>query len=183
MNLSQRDRRAILLGAGLLALLLGYRFVLSPWLDSWSDARARIELAASQESALRAQVAQLRSQERMLGPIYGEAINAPLPTVEDARLSFVKVTEDLLKSSGLEVRGIRSQPMTDLRELPGVALVSLQANCVGRPNSIAQCLAKMGESEQVVLVQKLDVTPDGNGDKMSVSMVLATLARTTEATR
>lgn len=178
MTIRDRDRKAIILGAAVLALVLGYRLVLAPLAESWRDARQRIEMASATRSALEAQALKLRSQRRRLEAIYGPAIGEPLPPVDRARANFVKTVEDLLKSSGMESRGVRSQPLRPLREVDGVALVGLRVECTGRSQQLAKCLAAMSEGEQIMLVESIRAAPDSKRpDRMQVSMVLATLAR------
>ena len=49
MNLSTRDRRAIIVGVIILSAILVVEYGLVPWIDSWGDARARIGVPWAQQ--------------------------------------------------------------------------------------------------------------------------------------
>ena len=176
--MSDRDKKAVILGAMLLAGLLGYRFAVAPMVDTWQSARQRIAVASAAQSSINAQATRLQSQRRQLEAVYGSAIAQPLPTVEEARANFVKTVEDLLKSSGLESESVRSQPLRPLREVAGVALVGLQVQCSGQARQLTQCLANMSGRGPLILVESLRTSPDARRpDRMQISMVLATVAK------
>lgn len=178
MTMSDRDKKAILLGGLVLGCLIGYRFVMMPVLDSWSDARQRIAQVSAAQSSLDAQVMRLQSQRRQLEVVYGQGIAQPLPPVDVARANFVKTVEDLLKSSGMTSQGVRSQPLRPLREVAGVALVGLQVDCTGQPQQLMRCLANMSAGDQLILVDSVRAAPDSRRpDRMQVSMVVTTLAK------
>lgn len=178
MTMSQRDRRAILLGSGAILFVAGYLYVVSPWLQSWSDARQRLQLAETQRAALVAEDARLESLRRTLGPFYGSGLGTPLPPVAEVRVGFVKTVQELLKQNGLESRDVRSQPLQPLREVPGVGLVALEVDCQGQVQGLMQALTKLSQAERPIVVQRMNVEPDTQRpDQMRVSLTLATFAK------
>lgn len=184
MAMSTRDRRAVILGGAALLLVFGYRYAVSPFVGTWREARARIAFADEQASGLEAQVTQLAAQKRLLEPALGAAASKPLKPVEETRLEFVKVVEELLQQNGLKSQGVRAQPVVTVRDLPGVAIVALQVQSQGQAQQVAQCLSKLGDAEKLILVQKLELAPDAQRpDQMQVTMVLATLAEAGGNTR
>lgn len=181
MNLSRRDKRAVVIGGLVLVVLLGYRYVAAPLTASWQNARQRIAETSAVRAAWRARANRLAAQQRRLEPIYGKAIGEPLPMVAKARANFVKTVQDILQSSGMSSQSVQSQPLRPLREVPGVALVALQVRTSGKPRQLMKALAAMRKADQLILVQSLSAEPGGErSKKMSISMVLATLANMEE---
>ncbi len=182
MNLSQRDRRAIFFGAIAILAVAGYLYVVSPFLASWSEARATIQGARAAELRLAADRDRLESLRRQLAPYYGPGLDRPLPPVTQVRVGFVKTVQELLKQNGLESRDVRSQPLQTIREVPGVGLVALEVECQGSPQSLINTLGKLGSAEHPILVERLTVEPDPQrSDQVRVSLTLATFATLEDA--
>ena len=56
MTLSPRDRRAILLGAAVLAIILVGKVVAIPWVDKWRSAHGQITKTSRQLESIRKQL-------------------------------------------------------------------------------------------------------------------------------
>ena len=178
MTLSPRDRRAVLLGGGTILLVVVYLYALSPWLASWSAARADVETAAINRAAADTDRARAAAILRQLGAYYGGGLATPLPPVAEVRVGFVKTVQELLKSNGLESKDLRSQPLQPIRETPGIGLVALEVECQGPVSSLMKTLAKLGQADRPIVVQRLRTEPDPQRpDQMRVSMTLATFAK------
>lgn len=176
--MTDRDRRALIGGVAVLAVLLGYRYLAMPVIDSWSEARQRIAVASEAQASMQRQMSRLKSQRRQLESVYGEAVSRPLPDVDTARANFIKAVEDSLKANGLESQGVRSQPVRPIREVSGVSLVGLQVECTGQSRQLVRWLADLSASDPLMLVDSLRTSPDTRRpDRVQVSMVVATFAR------
>ena len=183
MNLTPRDRRAILLGAATLAVVLGVYFVVMPIFASWQDARARIVAAQAELSELETDAKRRASQRRRLMALIGPGVVEPPMLVPEAELQFVETVEEAVQASGLNVSSVRPQSVRRTRDLQGMSLVGvgLEAKC--KPQQLVDCLTKLHGLDQLILVERLNTNnTDGKGS-LEVSMVLTTIAREIEGDR
>lgn len=177
MTLAVRDRRAILLGAvGLLIILAGH-FAVIPWIDSWKDARkaiaaTRVELGKAQD-----QIRKVLGQRRRLEEIYGPAVNKALKNRQSAQVSLIKAVQDVFKTGGCKLTGYQPQRCRSLAAVPDVELVPLQIRAKCQLPQLVKCLAGMQKSETLILVDWFSVT---NNEKkpgeLEITMMVATLA-------
>ena len=98
MTLSPRDRRAILLGAVGLLIILAGRFVLLPWIDSWKDARRSIAEARVELGEAERQIYRVLGQRRRLEKIYGPAVNKALDNRQSAQVKLIEGVQEVFKT-------------------------------------------------------------------------------------
>lgn len=178
MNLSNRDRRAVLLGAALLAALGLAQWIVLPWIADWRDARSRITAARFELTELETQVRRLVTQRRRLREALGPAVGKPLPSADEARVRFVQIAERIMAAGGIKTSGVRPQPARPLQDVEGVSLVTLRAEGVGRSDRLAACLAAVHELDEWILIDQISVTEQrGRPGQVAVSLVLAAPAR------
>ena len=177
MNLSPRDRRAVLLGAIGLAIILVVRFGVAPWADDWAAARERIEADRLQLGALQGNISRVLGQRSRLGKLYGPGVNRPPADMEAARVGLLKAAQQVLRANGFQPSGYRPQPPRALPDVPGVMLVTLQVVGKCKEPSLPACLAALRQAEMLLLVDKLSVTNDAKKPgELQVTWTLATLA-------
>ena len=177
LNVSPRNRRAIILGAAALAVILAARLVLIPWIDSWQQARQQIADAQGGLRDLDGQLRRLLAQRQRLEKIYGPGSAKPLADVQAAKSALVGV-KDILKAGGFNPTSFRPQPPRSLRTLREVELVPLQVRGKCKLPQLVNSLAGLRKSQTLFFVDRLTITNDQKKPgELDVVMVLATLAR------
>lgn len=177
MALVTRDRRAILLGASALGLILLVRFALVPWIESWSEARAGIASAREEVGQLRTKMRKLLIlRERLVGT-HGAAAAKPLEDLEATRIAFLAAVQKALGAGGMQYRSIDPQSVKSLRDLPGIVLLQLQVKANCQLSQLAKTLAEMQKAERLIIVDRVTASgQEKKPGKLEVTLVLATLA-------
>ena len=173
MKLTDRDRRAIRWGAVALSLI----FVV--WLaghavSTWRGLRHDIQQARADLAVLSNDDMNRASQQRRLRRIFGPGITEDLPPVHEAKIQFVKDVQQVTSASGVGIASLTPQRVSLVREVPEVAVVAVQVKGACAMPQLANFLAQLQKCEHLMLVEKLNVTKEG--DKLSLSMTLFTLA-------
>lgn len=178
MNPADRNRRAIYAGLVVLACLAAGQFVVLPWLDHWSGARARIAAARAELTTLETQVRRVTGQRKRLDDVLGPSVGKPLPNAEEAQVRAIKAAGQTLQMSGMQAISVRPSPLRALREVPGVAVASIQVEGQGMFMQIPQCLAAIRNAEPLLLVEKLSIGPSQRQPGyMALTLVLGAPAK------
>ena len=177
MNLSKRDRRALLIGVGALGVILVAHFVVLPCVDDWAASRDAAEVARAQLDTLERDVRSLLGQRQRLDRTFGPGANKPLSDLETTRHNLLKATQEVLKKAGVAATDYQPQQARQVRQVANVDLVSLQVRGKCKLPQLAKCLAGLLEAETLIFVDRLTVT---NNEKkpgeLEVMLVLASLA-------
>ena len=178
MNTADRNRRAIRMGLIVLICLAIGQFIVLPWLDHWRDARHRITGAREELKELEAQVRRVWAHRKGLDDALGPAATKPLPNAEEAQVRAIKAAGQVLQMSGMQVISVRPSPLRPLREVPGVAVASIQVEGQGMFMQIPQCLAALRDAEPLLLVEKLTIGPSQRQPGyMAMTVILGAPAR------
>ena len=182
MTFSPRDRRAILLGAAGLLIILIARLAVIPWIDSWRAARREIAEARAQLDYTQHQVRRILGQRRRLEQIYGQAVSKPLENRQSALNRLTRVVQDVFKAGGFKATDYKSQRCRSLPEVPGVEIVPLQVRGKCKLPQLVKCLAAMRNAETLILVDWFSVANDEKKPgELEITMMLATLAEKEKA--
>lgn len=177
MTLSDKDKRAIRIGAIALGIILVARFLLIPWMDSWFDARRRIATADEQLERLQKPIRRALGLQKHLERLYGPGVNRPCQDIEAAKLSLMKVAGQLAKFGGMQPSSNVPQRGRSLANVPGVEIVLLQIRGKCDFPQFSKTLAALMKSETLVFVERLSLTNDQKKPgQLDVTLVLATLA-------
>ncbi|MEM6332670.1 MAG: hypothetical protein AAF823_04955 [Planctomycetota bacterium] len=174
--MTSRDRRAILLGGGTLAIALFAWYVVLPGIDRWQAAREQVAQHESVLSDLDRKLDRRDAIAQRLEAKYGNAVHEPTASIDAIRNAFPEEVRDLLQKSGIEYETIELQPEQRVRDTPGIALVSVRIAATTNPNAIANLLAKSAEADRVILVNSLQMTQQ-RGTNWSITLVLVTPAK------
>ena len=182
MTLSQRDRRAIILGAIGLALVCFIRFGLMNFLDSWSDARHRIAAARDNVSRQERAISRVLGQRGRLASEYGQSVCKPLADSDTAKINLLAASQQALTKAGFEPDNYQPQPGKDLRQIPGLRYIPLQVRGKCSLDQLTKLLAGLPNDETPIIVDQLSIAKnEKKPQKLEVTMVLATLADQGEA--
>ena len=176
MTLTPRDRKILLLGAAVLAVLLGGRFVLLPLIDHWGSLRdtiGRRDAVLSELDAMRKRRDALMGRLEGVG---GAAIRQPLESIDATHVRFHETVQDLLSKSAVGYTSIELQGVRSLRDVPGTCLLSLQVQGQCDLAALSRCLERVRESERLVIVDRLHVRGP-NPKKLAVTLVLSAPAQ------
>ena len=166
-----------MIGAAGLAVILVARFIVIPWVDDWSETRRQIAARQQELSGLERNVTRVLGQRKRLTKKYGPAVNKPLEDVEAAWISLFTAARGLT-DSGFEATDYLPQSDRPLQDIHGVRFVPLQVRGKCKLPQLAKLLAKIRQSETLVIVDRLTVSNDAKKPgQLEVTMVLATLAR------
>ena len=177
MNLSSRDRRAAILGAVGLALILFVRLAIIPWVHDWRSARDSVASTAAELADLELRIRRVLGQQRRLEELYGQAVAKPLPDAKTAAMSLFESGQKILKKCGFQASDYQPQTPRPAADLPGVQVVPLQVRGKCQLPQLAKCLAEIRRSDTLVMIDKISAaTNDKSPGQLEVTIVLATLA-------
>jgi type II secretory pathway component PulM len=178
-QLTRRDRRAILVGAGALLLVVVVRWGLVPWATSWQQARQDITAARTQLTTLENQVRKHLSQRQRLTAMYGSAVAKPLEDTEPATLRFVETVQGVMGRSGMRDPAYQPQQPRGVPGAPGVEMVTLRMTGRCQLPQLARCLAELRQADTLIVVDSLVTSTDPRQQgQVEVTMLLATPAKT-----
>lgn len=185
MNLSARDRRAVMLGVGALAVILVFKFAVMPVLSDWGDTRDRIDEARATLDEYDRKDKRLADRQQRLELTYGPAVTRPLDDVEATKLAFHKVLQDRLKSGGFKLESLQPQAARSIRKhVPGVAVIPVRVVGKCQMQQLAKSLAELRKAERLIIVDHVDVSNDPKKPaELKVAMVLSTVANEPEGDR
>lgn len=178
-QLTSRDRRAILLGASALLLVVAVRWVLLPWATSWRQARQDISAAREQLTTLENQVRKHLSQRQRLTAMYGSAVAKPLEDTEPATLRFVQTVQGVMGRSGIRDPAYQPQQPRGVPGAPEVQMVTLRMTGRCQLPQLARCLQELRQADTLIVVDSLVTSTDPRQQgQIEVTMLLATPAKT-----
>jgi type II secretory pathway component PulM len=178
MTLSPRDRRALLLGAGVLAAICLVRFVIVPFWEGWGQARQEASDCRSQIADLEKRALRLANMQEMAESVYGPSAAKALRGTEAGRIAFTKAVQDALRAGGIKFESLTPRPDRAAERASDVRFVPLQVRGKCSLPQLAKCLAGMRKAAMPIIVDQIRVTSDpkkpGNLD---LTMVVSTLAK------
>ena len=172
MAMSSRDRRALLLGAGVVLAAVLYKVALSPAMTTWSEARQAVANQDALIARIDAQIDRRQAIHARLRDRYGPAIDRPLPTLEDMQVKFPKVVRDAMGRGGAQPGSVDIQGVRRLRDVPGVSLMTLRVNTVCGGNAIPAVLDGLRTAEQIVIVDSIELSMAQPGNRGKWTMIL-----------
>lgn len=177
-QLTQRDRRVLLVGAVVLGAIVLVKFAAMPWLDHWSAVRDQIKTQKAMLTQLNRQFQRLDAAHALLQRDYGPALQEPLQDVEETSIRFNKTVQDVLQAGGIQAETIAVQSVRPLRDVPGVALVSFQIRGKCQIASLAKALHQMRTSEQLIIVDQINARPPDKNKpaELEITLILSTPA-------
>ena len=177
MRLSPRDRRAMLLGAAVLLIILAGRLAVIPWIDNWSGTRKEIVENRSQLDDIQRQIRRVLWQRQRLEEAYGPAVNKPLGNRQSAQVNLFKAVQDVFKAGGVKLTDYQPQRSRPLPEVPGVEIVPLQIRGKCNLSQLTKCFAGMRNGETLIIVDSFSVANDEKKPgELEITMMVATLA-------
>jgi hypothetical protein len=177
MKLTTRDKRALVLGAGGLVLILIVHFVMIPFADGWTQTRDQIALKQKRVSNLESKISRVVGQRTRLTKAYGPAMKEPLEGEQTARIHLFEAANDL-KSSGFKATAYNPQADKLVQGIPNVKLISLQVVGQCDLSKLTKMLVKIREAKTMVIVDRLIITNNEKSPgKLEVSVTLATLSK------
>lgn len=152
----QRNKRALIIGAAAVVLVLIFHFAVSPWIDHWRQVRT--SLAAAEEK-----LALLSGDQKPAAAAKQAALTAAvpafaLPEPEDKqRLLFERKIHEQLKKAG-----IKAKPLSFLarpKPQPALGLKLLRLQCRGACNFAAalDLIAALNENPYLVAIEELQL--------------------------
>lgn len=178
MTMSSRDRRALLIGAGVVLAAVVYRVALSPAVAVWSEARQAVIDHESVIDRVDVQIDRREAIHARLRERFGPAIDRPLPMLEDVQVAFPKVVRDAMGKGGAQPGSVDIQGVRKLRDVPGVSLVTLRVNAVCDANAIPAVLDGLRTADRIVIIDaiELSMAQPGNRSKWTMTLQLSTPA-------
>lgn len=177
MQLTQRDKRAMVLGGAVLLVALLAHYVIVPGIDRWQAARAAAAQYESKLVDLQTRLDRRDSVLQRLEAKYGPAVHRPVDDVETLSTAFPEQMQALLGSAGIGFTSIELQSVQKVRDVPGLAMVSVRVQGTSNPNQMAKFMAAAATAERIVLLDRLQMTRKDRPDQWNVSFVLSTPAR------
>ncbi len=185
MTITAGDRKTIILGGLALGIIFAGYFVLMPWLDSWSMARAEISESRKQLGDIQVKVQRILSQRQRLKQRYGPGINRPLEDdVETAQLKLLKTVKEAFAAGGFKPNEYRLQRprALALKSVSGIQVVPLEVPGKCNISQLTKSLAELSKAKTFVFVERFTISNDEKKPgQLEVTITVATLARITKA--
>jgi hypothetical protein len=176
--MTNKDRRAIRLGATALGSIAIVWLVILPWWSHWNDQVAQIDQTRQRLQDFQDQTRRLSNLDRELEPVLGPAVKKPLDDLAAARTQLLKDVMDLNGKSGSQIRSVQPEAPRPLQEVPGVVRVTLQVQSMCQPLQLVQLLSNAKSNPNLLILDRMETTTGQQGPgAMNVTMVWSTLAR------
>jgi len=175
IKLSERDQRAIALGAIAVVAILAYYFG-GRWLGEWQTTRAQLR-------ALRAQLAKVEEWTSGRPSARQLAVAAAVPTFampepEDQQaVLFRNAFNEQLNRAGIKAKSLDYQAS---RKAVSGSYKTLRLQCKARCQlaQVLDLLARLPENKYFVGVEELQIRPDSrNRQEVDIVLTLSTFAR------
>ena len=176
MNISARDRRALIVGISALAVILVLKFAVMPGIDYWLATRDSIRNANATLEAYKIKLKRLEYLNKRLAHTYGQSIEKPLTDLKSTRIHFHKAVQDVIKTSGIQMQSLQPQAVRSIKKhVPGVAVLPVRVVGKCQLPQLAKCLAQVRAAPCLIIVDRVDIASDPKKpNELSVTMVLAT---------
>ena len=182
MTFSTRDRRAILIGAVALLIILTARLLVMPWIDSWLEAREQMAQTSTQLNDVQRQVRRVLWQRQRLEERYGPAVKEPLHDRQTAQLNLFKAVQDVFKAGGVKLSAYQPQLSRPLPKVPGVQIVPLQIRGKCKVSQLTKCFVAMRQGQTLLIVESFSViNNEKKPGELEITMIVSTLAQQQEA--
>ena len=181
MALSERDRRAVRIGGGLIVAAVLLRFVIQPALGAWSDARTAVADQSRQVEQLEAQLNQRDASQRRLAQKYGPGAEAALSSAETVSVDLPREARLALSAAGMGVRTVDLQGVRKLREpgLTGTVMltVRVEGSCSG--DALPRVLSALRNAPMLILLDdaRLEKTEERGQTSWNLNLMLTAPAR------
>ncbi len=157
-SLSQRDRRAIILGAAALLGLVVVRWGLMPFVNSWQGTRAEIASCRGELDTLESQLRLLLGQRRRLESMYGPAVHKPPGDADAETLKFREAIQTAVGSSGMREPKYTPQPARVVPSLQGVQTIGMRVRGQCQLAQLTRCLAELRAADCLIIVDNISIT-------------------------
>jgi len=174
--MSSQDRRAIFWGAAFIGLAVLYRLVLSPVVDQWREGRASAEAQLVMIEQFENKLEKRSEIRTRLAQRFGPGVHDPLRTADEARIAFPRYVQEAIRRGVASAQKIEVQGVRRVRDVPGVALLSLRAEVYCEPESIPRFLKELGAAEVPVIIESigLSMRQQGQRGKWRATLLLST---------
>ncbi|MEM1026616.1 MAG: hypothetical protein AAGJ38_00870 [Planctomycetota bacterium] len=177
--MTQRERRTVTIGLGVIVLAVLLNFGFGPVFASWQDARDMARDHRDRMSSLETMLDRRDVKQSQLELRFGKGVGRDLPTVSEARVAFPEVVQKTLGASGMELSTVSLQGVRAVREVAGVSMVSLRVDGTVAGAQLPDTLAALRGGELLTLVEevRMDKGRDrgrGDGPSYELTLVLAT---------
>jgi hypothetical protein len=184
MNLSTRDRRAILIGGIGLAAVLLFNVLLLPWINDWLAARDQIAASRTELTDLEQQLRVLVRLHDRLDDVYAGGGSQPLIRADDAQVRGPEIIRKVLTQGGLGVQNIKSLPVSQVRPVEDGVLVPFEAQGGCRVEQLVQFLSQMSKAEAILIIERLNVVNAAQDPgNLTINITLSMLAQQEKKSR
>lgn len=173
MEISPRDKRAIVLTILVGGSILLYHYGLAPWFDQWDEVKQSIERESKKVSSLnvaspKALVARAHLNQKI--PSFEK------PAAENLQRHFMqKKFSDQLKRQGIKAQ--RMSYLSSTKKKHGYKMLKLQTKFICPMSKFYQLLASLNENAYFAGIEDLQMQVDKrNRSNVEVTMTLSTFA-------
>ncbi|CAN0443370.1 unnamed protein product, partial [Ectocarpus fasciculatus] len=124
--MSPRDRRALIFGAGIIGVAVLYRLALAPAVAQWGQARADTVSQTQRIVQFEERLEKRNDIRQRLMERFGPGVQAPLLSVDEARVAFPRSVQEAFGRAGASARQVEVQSVRRVRDLSGVELLSIR---------------------------------------------------------
>ena len=160
-KLSERDKRALVLGGIIVAAIVLYA-VLGPWLEDWRVTRAALAERKATVSEIIAKTDELVAKVPNLEMPAGEKIQGPL-----FRDSF----SEQLKKTGVNVKSLQYVSSKKEKRVAGYKVLLLQCKGKCRFDQLLDLLTGLDENPYMVGIEQFELKFD-NKDRRQIDIVM-----------
>ena len=180
-KLQKRDKRALILGGGCLAILLFFTYGIMPFVENWVDTRQQARVFQEKIEQYENSILKTRSQSKLLEQVYGSSIYQTMASVEDTKIQFIKSLDKLVRDAGFSKQSITAQPVRPIAHIKGTALVSMRIQGKCKLSQMLNCLEKLTDSKNLIIVDQVNLSKDAKGNnKLNASLVVSMIAKMNE---
>ena len=171
-RLNQRDKRALIVGAVAIAVILAYMSA-GPWFEDWQSIRADLKAGRNQLKVIAPadddETAKATWEKLALRvPVF----EMPLPESKQSPL-FRNKFSDQLKKTGIKVKTLQPIGGKGARPIPGTRVKLLKFQCRGKCslNQVLDLLAGLNSNPHLAGIEELSIK-FGQKDRKQMDLVM-----------
>lgn len=164
-KLTQRELFIVIGATVLVSVIVLGRFVVIPAEERWDSAKAKTVMLQSEIARINDLTKQRDQAQARMALRFGESVGRALTDVETTSVTFPKALADVLGKGKMKYQSLELQRVREMREVPGIALVSFSVRGSIRPQDITNLLNAFRQGEQVILIDRMTISnSSGGGD-------------------
>jgi hypothetical protein len=177
MELTKRDRRAMIFGGAGLAVILIYLWMIEPMLNRYDELTAEHDRLSARAASLLGDERAKPAMEKYIGECESKVGPMAVPGVYSNEITQVGDRIMTAGQCGVQIKNTRWISPRPWFDDPKLSMAMVQIDCEGQWESVCKFLAALYRTEGIFSVEQMDMTGDAQKGgmvtmKLTVSVIV-----------